>query len=198
MKSRFRRIWPLVLPVAAVAFLCCLGLLFWASQHGWLSYLARIRILMGMVSGLVLLVTLESLRRYHLRERYAILWMVTGLLILLTAIFPEALDRGSREDGDGLVEQGVDLGLAGDLVGAEPGALRQRLTTFLEDQRLLELGDHSLPDLGEASGLGAQHGPGILYGPPCQVPRALPPGLGTVAGALPEVGARGRTFLGLG
>jgi hypothetical protein len=93
MKSRFRRIWPLVLPVAAVAFLCCLGLLFWASQHGWLSYMARIRILMGMVSGLVLLVTLESLRRYHLRERYAILWMVTGLLILLTAIFPEALDR---------------------------------------------------------------------------------------------------------
>ena len=93
MKNRFRRFWSFVLPIAVVAFLCCLGLLFWASQNGWVSYLARIRILMGMVSGLVLLVTLESLRRYRMQERYAILWVVTGLWILLIALFPGALEQ---------------------------------------------------------------------------------------------------------
>ena len=46
-----------------------------------------------MVSGLVLLVTLESLRRYRMQERYAILWVVTGLWILLIALFPGALEQ---------------------------------------------------------------------------------------------------------
>lgn len=57
-----------------------------------ISFLSRIRALMGLVSALVLLVTIESVRRSHLRERYAILWVTTAAMILLCAIFPSVLD----------------------------------------------------------------------------------------------------------
>jgi len=56
-----------------------------------LSFLTRIRILMGVLSFAVLVVTVESVRRFHLQERYALLWIVTGLIILLTAFFPQVL-----------------------------------------------------------------------------------------------------------
>lgn len=56
------------------------------------DFLVRIRILMGLVSLAVLVVTVESIRRSHLQERYALLWVATGLLILVTAFFPQILD----------------------------------------------------------------------------------------------------------
>lgn len=56
------------------------------------DYLVRVRILMGLVSLAVLVVTVESIRRSHLQERYALLWVATGLLILVTAFFPQILD----------------------------------------------------------------------------------------------------------
>jgi hypothetical protein len=56
------------------------------------SFLARIRILMVILSCLVVVITVEAIRRSHLQERYAILWVTTGLIILVTAFFPHILD----------------------------------------------------------------------------------------------------------
>lgn len=55
------------------------------------SYLVRIRMLMGLLSVVVVTVTFEAIRRSHLRERYALLWVITGLMILLCAGFPSLL-----------------------------------------------------------------------------------------------------------
>jgi hypothetical protein len=54
-------------------------------------YLTRIRIIMGSISFLVLLITLESVRRNNLQERYAILWVATALIIVFCAVFPAAV-----------------------------------------------------------------------------------------------------------
>lgn len=56
------------------------------------SFIARIRFLMVVLSFLVVVITLEAIRRSHLQERYAILWITTGLLILLAAFFPQVLN----------------------------------------------------------------------------------------------------------
>ena len=56
------------------------------------EYMTRIRLLMGGVSVLVLLITLESIRRTHLQERYALLWVATALVLLACVLFPHAVD----------------------------------------------------------------------------------------------------------
>lgn len=62
------------------------------SGLGKVSFLNRIRISMGVLSFIVLVVTLESIRRSHLQERYALLWVSTGIIILLCAMFTGVLD----------------------------------------------------------------------------------------------------------
>jgi hypothetical protein len=51
----------------------------------------RIRILMSVMSFTVVVITVEAIRRSHLQERYAILWVTTGMIILMTAFFPHIL-----------------------------------------------------------------------------------------------------------
>ncbi len=51
-------------------------------------YLTRIRIIAGGISLIVLFITLESIRRNSLQERYAILWIATALVIFLCAVLP--------------------------------------------------------------------------------------------------------------
>lgn len=65
------------------------GILHWLGRTG---SLARIRMMMGFLSFMVLVVSLESIRRDHLQERYALLWIITGLIILFCAFFPHILD----------------------------------------------------------------------------------------------------------
>ncbi|OGV65291.1 MAG: hypothetical protein A2283_05755 [Lentisphaerae bacterium RIFOXYA12_FULL_48_11] len=55
------------------------------------EYQVRIRVIMGFISLLVLYVTFESIRRTHLQEKYALLWVVTGLVILISVLFPDAV-----------------------------------------------------------------------------------------------------------
>ncbi len=55
------------------------------------SFPARIRILMSVMSFTVVVITVEAIRRAHLQERYAILWVTTGMIILMTAFFPYIL-----------------------------------------------------------------------------------------------------------
>lgn len=59
---------------------------------GTVSHLTRIRILMAVFSAVVLLVTFESIRVSRLRERYALLWVATGLFILAGAMVTHVLD----------------------------------------------------------------------------------------------------------
>ncbi|MBN2568717.1 MAG: DUF2304 family protein [Deltaproteobacteria bacterium] len=56
------------------------------------SFLTRIRIIMIVMSFLVVVITIEAIRRSHLQERYAIMWITTGLIILIAAFFPQILD----------------------------------------------------------------------------------------------------------
>ena len=56
------------------------------------EYVMRMRIMMGFVSLLVLLVTLESTRQARLQERYALLWVATALVILICAFFPKVVN----------------------------------------------------------------------------------------------------------
>ena len=55
------------------------------------EYQTRIRVIMGLVSGLVLYITFESIRRTHLQEKYALLWVATALIILISVLFPNAV-----------------------------------------------------------------------------------------------------------
>jgi len=55
------------------------------------EYMTRIRIILGAISVLVLVITFESIRRTHLQERYALLWVATALVILVAACFPRAV-----------------------------------------------------------------------------------------------------------
>ncbi|HBA86079.1 MAG TPA: hypothetical protein DCZ95_18495 [Verrucomicrobia bacterium] len=61
----------------------------------WLAGLSeynRLRLTIGLLSVLVLGITFEAIRRSHLMERYALLWMGAGVVTLLSAIFPRTLD----------------------------------------------------------------------------------------------------------
>lgn len=51
----------------------------------------KIRLFMGVVSMLHLFITLEALRRNRLKERYALLWLGTGLVLLGLAIQPDLI-----------------------------------------------------------------------------------------------------------
>lgn len=57
-----------------------------------IPYLTRIRLLMGLISFVVFFVTIESIRRNLIEERYALLWVLTSILLLLCAIFVRVLD----------------------------------------------------------------------------------------------------------
>jgi hypothetical protein len=39
----------------------------------------------------VLYITFESIRRTHLQEKYALLWVATALIILISVLFPNAV-----------------------------------------------------------------------------------------------------------
>ena len=62
----------------------------------WLAaatQMMRIRVLMGVVSVGVFLITLLAIRGYKLREKYAVLWLATAVMIILTAFFPHIVDK---------------------------------------------------------------------------------------------------------
>jgi hypothetical protein len=55
-------------------------------------YETRVRFNVGAVSILVLLITFESIRKTHLQERYALLWMATAIFLFTSALFPHTVD----------------------------------------------------------------------------------------------------------
>lgn len=91
--TRRIRMLPALLVFFAGSFLVLISL-DTRILHGLVSssYLVRVRLIMGLLSLLVMGVTFEAVRRSRLKERYAILWMFTGFVILLCAVFPAILD----------------------------------------------------------------------------------------------------------
>jgi hypothetical protein len=59
---------------------------------------ARIQLLAILASGILLLIVLELVRRRRLMERYALLWLLSGVVLLILATF-----RGLLEDAAQLI-----------------------------------------------------------------------------------------------
>ena len=53
--------------------------------------LIKVQIVVGMLSILLLWSTFELIRKKRLREEYAILWLFTGIVVLLISLWPEFL-----------------------------------------------------------------------------------------------------------
>ena len=61
--------------------------------------MGHLRILTGIFAVLVLAVVIELLRRRQLKEKYAILWLVTAVAIIPLGMYPGLLDAVSRSLG---------------------------------------------------------------------------------------------------
>jgi uncharacterized membrane protein YozB (DUF420 family) len=55
------------------------------------SLVLRMRLALGLLSFLVLMITLEAVRRFAMEERYALLWVATGLILVVFAVYPDAV-----------------------------------------------------------------------------------------------------------
>ncbi len=75
------------LTLMAVALDPSLPYIFAAASH-----LAKLRVLMAVLSFVVVVITIEAIRKSHLQERYALLWVATAFIILIVAFFPKILD----------------------------------------------------------------------------------------------------------
>jgi hypothetical protein len=59
----------------------------------------RVAVFAAIVSALFLLVIFELIRSRRLQERYALLWLVTGSVILLLSVWRDALRLVAQEVG---------------------------------------------------------------------------------------------------
>lgn len=66
----------------------------------------RLSILTGLIGVVLLGFIYELLRRRQLREKYAVLWMIVGVLVIPFAFFPHLLDHLAKSVG---VASGVSL-----------------------------------------------------------------------------------------
>ncbi|GAB2949968.1 hypothetical protein GCM10027280_43190 [Micromonospora polyrhachis] len=100
--------------------------------------------LITALTGLVLVAAIvELLRRRQLREKYALLWLGVGLLVIPLAIFPKLLDRPAELIG---AKSGVSLVLFLGIVflllmsvhlSWEVSRLEEETRTIAEDLALL-------------------------------------------------------------
>lgn len=117
----------------------------------------------AVAAAIVLLVAIvELLRRRRLREKYAVLWISVGLLILILAVFPGALGWVSEVLGIQLPINLLFLGSAVVLLvvslqtSDELGQLEEETRTLAEEVGMLRLDlerlrdEPALPTLPEA------------------------------------------------
>jgi hypothetical protein len=86
-QNRFIASCWLLLGVALVLFLAGITTV---TAIGGMTMELKLRVVTGLLSFLVLVATMEAVRRTQMRERYALLWLGTGLVILVFAIYPTA------------------------------------------------------------------------------------------------------------
>ena len=53
--------------------------------------LIKVQIIVGALSMILLLITFELIRKKRLREEYAILWLFTGIAVLVFSLWPKYL-----------------------------------------------------------------------------------------------------------
>jgi len=58
-------------------------------RKGGRSMLIKVQVIIGILSMILLLVTFELIRKRRLREEYAILWLFTGVVVLVFSLWPE-------------------------------------------------------------------------------------------------------------
>jgi hypothetical protein len=58
---------------------------------GTASLMMRMRLVLGLLSFTVLMITLEAVRRFAMEERYALLWVSTGAILVVFAVYPDAV-----------------------------------------------------------------------------------------------------------
>jgi len=56
----------------------------------------RLTLVAALAVALILVAIIELIRRHRLQERYALLWIATGMVMLVLAIWREALDAFSH------------------------------------------------------------------------------------------------------
>jgi len=59
----------------------------------------RIQLLAIVASGILLVVVLELVRRRRLMERYALLWLLSGIVLLILSTFRGLLEDAARVTG---------------------------------------------------------------------------------------------------
>lgn len=116
-------------------------------------------IVVTSVAGLVLLLAiLELLRRRQLREKYAVVWLAVGVLVIPAALFPRFLDSVAHALG---IANGVSLALFIGLVFVilvcihlswEANRLEEETRTLAEEVALLRLEVRSAMTREEADG----------------------------------------------
>lgn len=101
------------------------------------------RILSIVIACLVLFVVIEMMRRRKLREKYAGLWLVVGLGVVVLAVVPAAAEFMARLTGvetpSNLVffMAGVVLALVALHLSTEVGHLEEEMRTAVEETALL-------------------------------------------------------------
>jgi hypothetical protein len=68
--------------------------------------MTRLTVLTAVTAILLLVLIFELLRRRQLREKYTVLWLGVGLIVLVLGLFPKLLDRLAMTVG---VVSGVSL-----------------------------------------------------------------------------------------
>jgi len=59
----------------------------------------KIRVILGIISLLFLLIIFEAIRRRKFMEKYALLWIFSGLLVFILSVFPEPLFKIAEISG---------------------------------------------------------------------------------------------------
>jgi hypothetical protein len=67
--------------------------------HHQTSVAIRMRLVLGSLSFIVLMITLESVRRFAMEARYALLWVFTGLILMVFAVYPDAVGWLAKTTG---------------------------------------------------------------------------------------------------
>ena len=106
----------------------------------------RANFILGIVGSITTLVLLfELLRRKHLREKYAILWVVVAVMTLLVAAFPQVIYWASDLIGVAVPANQLFFVASMVLLGIsvhhsyELGRLEDRSRTLAEEVALLRL-----------------------------------------------------------
>jgi hypothetical protein len=103
-------------------------------------------IVLGIVgSGLILVILFEMMRRHRLREKYAMIWALVALAILVLAVFPGVLTAATELLGLQVPANLLFFGASIVILlltlqhSSELGRLEERTRTLAEEVALLRL-----------------------------------------------------------